>query len=49
MLHHLELYAGGQDASRVLGQLERIGLGEQPVSLIISQNLLVGPLCGYVR
>ena len=42
MLPHLELPAAGADVSRILGQLERTGLGEQAVSLIISGKILIG-------
>ena len=43
MLRHLELSAGGDAATRILGQPERICLGERAVSLIISEHLLIGP------
>ncbi len=42
----------GEGASRILGQLERIGLTEQPKGLIISENLLIGAhlrLCDITR
>ena len=52
MLDYLGLSTGGEGASRILGQMEGIGLAEEPVSVIISEYLLVGAhlrICDITR
>ena len=52
MLHHLELSAGGEGGSRLLGKLERIGHGEHSVGRIIPEYRLISAhlrLCDITR